>query len=186
MGRRLMASALLASFVLTASAARAQVHSPPRFEIGAHGGAIVFAAGDGALLLNGGPRLTLNMSRRDAVEVLADFLVGTEHSGLFGLYLIRYKRVLREGERGRSTIFVTGSTAGTFHYDRRREWREDRPDGATIVHPAYTQHRSKARRLLEVASGSSVQGDMPHSGRGWSACSSALHVGRRHSMRNGV
>jgi hypothetical protein len=139
MGSRLMAFALLASFVLTASAARAQVQSPPRFEIGAQGGAIVFAAGDGALLLSGGPRVTLNISRRDAVELLADFLAGTEHSGLFGLYLIQYKRVLREGDRRRRTIFLTGSTAGTFRYYRGREWREDRPDGAAIIHPAYTR-----------------------------------------------
>ena len=139
MGSRFMAPALLALFVLTASAASGQVQSPPLFEIGAQGGAMVFAADDGAFLLNGGPRVTLNISRRDAVELLADFLVGTEQSGVFGLYLIQYKRVLREGDRRRSTIFVTGSTAGTFHYYRSREWREDRPDGATIVHPAYTR-----------------------------------------------
>src|SRR5687767_7018371 len=120
MGSRLMARALLALFVLTASAAQAQAQSPARFEIGAQGGAIVFAAGDGALLLNGGPRVTLNVSRRDAVELLADFLVGTEQSGAFGLYLIQYKRVLREGDRRRRTIFVTGSTAGTFQYYRSR------------------------------------------------------------------
>jgi hypothetical protein len=134
-----MAPALLALFVLTASAASGQVQSPPRFEIGAQGGAIVFAAGDGAFLLNGGPRVTLNISRRDAVELVAEFLAGTEHSGAFGLYLIQYKRVLREGDRRRSTIFVTGSTAGTFHYYRSREEREDRADGATIIHPPYTR-----------------------------------------------
>jgi hypothetical protein len=139
MGSRLMARALLALFVLTASAAQAQAQSPARFEIGAQGGAIVFAAGDGALLLNGGPRVTLNVSRRDAVELLADFLVGTEQSGAFGLYLIQYKRVLREGDRRRRTIFVTGSTAGTFQYYRSREWRDERADGATIIHPAYSR-----------------------------------------------
>ena len=148
MGSRLMAAALLALFALTASAASAQVESPPRFEIGAQVGATVFAAGDGAFLLNGGPRVTLNVSRRDAVELLADFLVGTEESGVFGLYLIQYKRVLREGDRRRSTIFVTGSTAGTFHYDRRREWREDRADGATIIHPAYTRAQVESPILI--------------------------------------
>lgn len=151
MGSRLMAPALLALFVLTASAANAQVQSPPRFEIGAQGGAMVFAAGDGAFLLNGGPRVTLNISRRDAVELLADFLAGTEHSGVFGLYLIQYKRVLREGDRRRSAIFVTGSTAGTFHYYRSREWREERADGATIVHPAYT--RAQLEKPILIGSG---------------------------------
>ena len=148
MGSRLMAPALLALFVFTASAASAQVPSPPRFEIGAQGGAIVFAAGDGAFLLNGGPRVTLNISRRDAVELLADFLVGTEHSGLFGLYLIQYKRVLRQGDRRRSTIFVTGSTAGTFRYYRSREWSEDRADGATIIYPAYTRAQVDSPTLI--------------------------------------
>ena len=148
MGSRLMAPALLALFVLTSSAARAQVQSPPRFEIGAQAGAIVFTAGDGALLLNGGPRVTLNITRSDAIEFVADFLVGTEQNGVFGLYLIQYKRVLREGDRRRSTIFVTGSTAGTFHYDRRREWREDRADGATIVHPAYTRAQVESPILI--------------------------------------
>jgi len=151
MGSRLMAPALFALFALTASVASAQIQSPPRFEIGAQGGAIVFAAGDGALLLNGGPRVTLNISRRDAVELLADFLVGTEHSGVFGLYLIQYKRVLREGDRRRSTVFVTGSTAGTFHYYRSREWREDRADGATITHPAYT--RAQVENPILIGSG---------------------------------
>jgi hypothetical protein len=148
MGNRLVAPALLALFVLTASPAGAQLQSPPRFEIGAHGGAMVFAAGDGAFLLNGGPRVTLNINRRDAVELLADFLVRTEHSGAFGLYLIQYKRVLREGDRRRRTIFVTGSTAGTFRYHRRREWREDRADGATIIHPAYTRAQVESPILI--------------------------------------
>jgi hypothetical protein len=137
MGSRIMAPALLASFVLTASAARAQALHPPRFEVGAQGGAIVSAGGGGAFLLS--PHVTLNISRRDAIELLTDFLVGTERSGLFGLYLIQYKRVLREGDGRRSTVFVTGSTAGTFHYYRSRERRDDRDDGATIVHPAYTR-----------------------------------------------
>jgi hypothetical protein len=148
MGSRLKAPALLALFVLTASGATAQVQSPPRFEVGAQGGAIVFASGDGALLLNGGPRVTLNITRSDAVELLADFLVRTERSGVFGLYLLQYKRVLREADRRRRTIFVTGSTAGTFHYDRRREWREDRADGATIVHPAYTRAQVESPILI--------------------------------------
>ena len=148
MGSRLSTAALFALFALTASAARAQVQSPTRFEIGAQGGAMVFAAGDAALLLNGGPRVTLNVSGRDAVELLADFLLGTEESGAFGLYLIQYKRVLREGDRRRSTIFVTGSTAGTFHYHRSREWREDRADGATIVHPAYTRARVESPMFI--------------------------------------
>ena len=155
MGSRLLAAALLALFALTTSAARAQVQSPPRFEIGAQGGAIVFAAGDAALLLNGGPRVTLNVSRRDAVELLTDFLVGTEESGVFGLYLIQYKRVLREGDRRRSTIFVTGSTAGTFRYQRSREWREDRADGSTIVHPAYT--RAQVDSPMFIGSGVGVE-----------------------------
>ena len=146
MGSRFIPSSLLASFVLTASTASAQVQSPPRFEIGAHGGAMVFASGAGAL--NGGPRVTLNVSRRDAVELLADFLAGTERSGVFGLYLIQYKRVLREGDRRRNTIFVTGSTAGTFRYYRSREWREDRADGATIIHPTYNQAQVELPTLI--------------------------------------
>lgn len=148
MGSRFKASALLVLFVLTVSNARGQVQGPPRFEIGAQGGAIVFAGGDGAFLLNGGPRVTLNMSRRDAVELLADFIVGTEHSGAFGLYLIQYKRVLREGDRRRNTVFVTGSAAGTFHYYRSREEREDRADGATIIHPAYTRAQLETPTLI--------------------------------------
>jgi hypothetical protein len=144
----IMAPALLTSFVLTASAAHAQALNPPRFEVGAQGGGIVFPAGDGGLLLSGGPRVTVNISGRDAVELLADFLVGTERSGLFGLYLMQYKRVLRQGDGRRSTIFVTGSTAGTFHYYRSREWRDDRDDGAAIIHPAYTRAQVEAPTFI--------------------------------------
>lgn len=153
MGSRLTSPALLAWCVLTVAPATAHAQSPTRFEIGAQGGAIVFAAGDGALLLNGGPRVTLNITRRDAVELVADFLAGTEHNGAFGLYLLQYKRVLREGDRRRRTIFVTGSTAGTFRYDRQPEWREDRADGATIVHPAYTRAEVESPILIGAGIG---------------------------------
>ena len=119
------------------SEAQAQV-APPRFEVGGSGGAAVALGGDVALIFLIGPRLTFNATPRDALEVVADMGGPVENDGLFGLYLIQYKRVLRPRAASRSGIFLTAGMGGDFKYDRVEEYRSERPDGSVFVQPGYT------------------------------------------------
>jgi hypothetical protein len=123
---------------LSLSSAEAQVSTAewPRVEIGAQVGPSMFVGG--GVFLGAGPRLTLNVTPRDAVELTVDILSGTEYSGIFGLYFVQYKRVVRPGDRRHSAIFVTVAPGGTFRYYRSPERRHERADGSTVIHPAYT------------------------------------------------
>jgi len=111
---------------------------PPRLEVGMGGGAVAALGGDAALILVLGPRLTFNATPRDALEVVAELAGTGENSGLFGVYLIQYKRVLRPHAKPASAIFLTAGTGGDFQYDRVEEYRSGRPDGSVLVEPAYT------------------------------------------------
>jgi hypothetical protein len=123
---------------LSLSSAEAQVSTAgsPRFEIGGQVGPSVFVGG--GVFLGVGPRLTLNVTPRDAVELTADILPGTEYSGIFGLYFVQYKRIVRPGDRRHSAIFMTVAPGGTFRYYRSPERRHERADGSTVINPAYT------------------------------------------------
>jgi hypothetical protein len=123
--------------------ARAQGRAP-RLELGTSGGAVAALGGDAAGLLVLGPRLTFNATPRDAVEVVAEIAGTGENSGLYGLYVIQYKRVLRPHSERRSAIFLTAGAGGDFQHDRVAEYRAGRPDGSVFVEPAYT-HASLSR-----------------------------------------
>src|SRR6185436_1839392 len=110
----------------------------PRLEVGTSGGPVAALGGDAALILVLGPRLTFNATPRDAVEVVAEIAGTGENSGLFGVYLVQYKRVLRPHSTPASAIFLTAGTGGDFQYDRVEEYRSGRPDGSVLVEPAYT------------------------------------------------
>lgn len=112
----------------------------PRIEVGGHIGSFAVMAGDGFAILSAGPRVTVNITSHDAVELATDaFLAPTEGSGLYGLWLVQYKRVLRDGGAGRTAVFVTGGVGSGLFYDRVAEYRYRRPDGAVIVYPAHTR-----------------------------------------------
>ena len=124
--------------VVWAHAAHAQA-VPPRFEFGGSGGGLV-GGGDGGwfLVFTLGPRLTVNVTRRDAVEIVADLVGPVESAGLNGLYLVQYKRLLSPREARRSHLSLLASVGGSVQYYRERELREERPDGSVFVQPAYT------------------------------------------------
>ena len=114
---------------------------PPRLEVGTSGGAVTALGGDAALFLVAGPRLTFNATPRDALEVVAEILGPSEYSGLFGVYLIQYKRVLRPHSERRGAAFLTAGAGGDFRYNRVEEYRSGRPDGSVLVEPPYTHAR---------------------------------------------
>ena len=77
----------------------------------------------------------MNVTRRDAVELVADVVAGSERVGVNGLYFLQYKGVLREGSPQRSAVFWTAAAGGAFRYFRVSERRDERADGSTVIHP---------------------------------------------------
>lgn len=112
----------------------------PRVEVGAQVGLeVVAGGGDGVVLLGGGGRLGVNLTRRDVLEVLVEPSAGFENSGINGLYFVQYKRVLRDRAPGRAAPFIVASFGSDFRYDRIPEFRMNRPDGSSVVYPAHTE-----------------------------------------------
>jgi hypothetical protein len=133
-----------------ATALATQEPSAPRVEIGGSGGLFSAPTDDGLLRLTGGPRLTVNVNDRIAIELLGDFVGPTESSGLFGIYQLQARYVVKGLARERA-IFVTAGIAGGFSYYRAPERRETRQDGSIVVRPAYT--RTWVSRPMAVAFG---------------------------------
>ena len=115
---------LLLAVAVCPDLAVAQVRLP-RLEVGTSGGAIAALGGDAALILVLGPRLTFNATPRDALEVVAEIAGPGENSGLFGVYLIQVKRVLRPHSKPASAIFLTAGTGGHFQYHRSKDTAPD-------------------------------------------------------------
>jgi hypothetical protein len=153
--RTCVVSTYLIVFTLQTSSLNAQIRtdSVPRFELGGELASVVLLANDGGLVLGGGPRISLNLSRRDAVELLVDAVAGTEQSGLVGLYLVQYKRALREENRRYGGAFIIACAGGSFRYDHNPERRTERPDGSTVVQPAYTYAQLAGPFLLGTGIG---------------------------------
>jgi hypothetical protein len=112
--------------------------TPPRFEIGGQIGLIALVgAGEGYPLVVVGPRLSIAVVDRVAIELLGELAAPTESDGLLGIYQIQIKTIVREGGPARSAIFVTAGTAGGFSYYRAPGYQLSRPDGSAIV---YEEH----------------------------------------------
>jgi hypothetical protein len=133
-----------------ATALATQEPSAPRVEIGGSGGLFVAPTDDGVLLFTGGPRLTVNVNDRVAIDLLGDFAGPTESSGLFGIYQLQARYVVKGLARERA-IFLTAGMAGAFSYYRAPERRETRPDRSIVVRPAYT--RTSVSRPMAFAVG---------------------------------
>jgi hypothetical protein len=137
-----------------ANALAAQEPSVPRVELGGSGGLFVTPTGDGVLLIAGGPRLTVHIDDRIAIDLLGDFAGPTDSSGLFGIYQLQ-ARYMVKGAAPERTIFLTGGVAGGFSYYHAPEGRETRPDGSIVVRSAYT--RTSLSRPMAFAVGLGTQ-----------------------------
>lgn len=155
---RIVQRCLLCGLILglAAGVAAAQVVSPvgidrgwfPRVEVGGQVGLSILAGGgDGAVLLGSGGRLGVNLTRRDALEVLVEPSAGFEDGGINGLYFVQYKRMLRDRVPGRAAPFVVASFGSDFRYDRVPEFRMNRPDGSSVVYPSHTESRLHAPKF---------------------------------------
>jgi hypothetical protein len=141
-----------AAGIMAASPARAQDVRTPRVEIGGAFSAIVpMVFTDGPRIVPGiGPRATLNLTPRFAVEAGADVLAGLDSSGTGGLYQTQLKFPLREARAGRALVSFTVGAAGLASYTRIRETRVRRLDGSIAVYPGYRRFRARAPDTLTV------------------------------------
>lgn len=143
--------------ILTASSAWADDVRVPRVEIGGNITAVVPLAFEDSVgvLAGGGPRVTLNLSQRIAVELMAEVIGPVDYSGTMALYEAQAKLPLRKSRGGERTLSFTAGVAGTTWYHRVAETRTSRPDGSTVVHPGFRELRAGAPTSVTVG----VSGD---------------------------
>jgi hypothetical protein len=140
--QRLRFTLLAAAGILAATPARAQDLRTPRLEIGAtFSGIVPLVSTDGPGIVGGvGPRVTVNVSPRFALEGLADVLSGLESYGTTVLYQAQLKYAVRKAQAGGVVSFTVGA-AGLAWYDHGDETRITRPDRSIAVYPGYRRFR---------------------------------------------
>ena len=114
-------------------AAGAQTLRVPLLEVGGEGGLIGAIAEGVHLRPIVGPRLTFNVTQRDAIELAADTLAPSDY-GTYGLYFLQYKRKARRNWRGVRPFFTAG-TGGYYTYRKVPERRTPRLDGSVVIYP---------------------------------------------------
>jgi hypothetical protein len=136
------------------TAAGAQAIQVPRFEVGGEGG-LLGAIGEGLYLQPiVGPRLTFNMSGRDAVELAAHAWLPNEFYTVYGFYLLQYKRTARRPSDWNGTRpFFTVGTGGYYSYIKSPERRLPRADGSVVVYPASSHGELSGLNLATVGGG---------------------------------
>jgi hypothetical protein len=141
-----------AAGILAASPARAQDVTPPRFEIGgSFSGILPIVFEDGpAILASAGPRVTMNVTPRFGVELLAEVLGPVEFSGTMALYQTQLKLPFRESRGGERTMSFTVGAVGLASYRRTRETRIARLDGSTVVYPGFRRFQATAPTTFAV------------------------------------
>ena len=150
--KRLWLTLAAAAGVLAASPARGQEVSPPHLEIGGNvSGIVAFGFDDGAALVGGGgPRLTLNITPRLAIDLSAEVIGPTESSGTTALYQTELELPIRRSSDGKRTLSFTVGAAGTAWYRRAPETRIPRLDGSTVVYPEYRTLQVSAPTTLAI------------------------------------
>jgi hypothetical protein len=144
MGRLRSTVILALATILVALPASAQDARVPRLEIGGNlsGVLTAFFEDEGPFMLLGvGPRLTVNMTRRVALEVLTDVIGPKLNSQRTGLYLAQVKFPFMT-TRGGGTLSLTLGALGVASYRQYGEVRKPRPDGSILVHPGYRRFRA--------------------------------------------
>jgi hypothetical protein len=141
-----------AAGILAASPARAQDVTPPRVEIGgSFSGILPIVFEDGpAILASAGPRITMNVTRRFGVELLAEVLGPVEFSGTMALYQTQLKLPFRKARAGERTVSLTVGAVGLASYRRTRETRIARLDGSTVVYPGFRRFQATAPTTFAV------------------------------------
>jgi hypothetical protein len=139
-----------AAGILAASPASAQDVSLPGFEIGGNfSGLIRIVFEDGpAGAAGGGPRISLNVSPRLSIDLLAEVIGPVESPGTLALYQSQLKFPVRKSREGQRTLSLTIGATGLAWYRRSREQRVGRLDGSIVVYPGYRRFRVTAPNTL--------------------------------------
>jgi hypothetical protein len=150
--RRLWLTLVAVAGVLAASAARGQDLSPPRFEIGGSvSGVVPIYFEDGPAVLGGaGPRITVNLTPRVAIDLLAEVIGPVESSGQYALYQTQLALPIRRSLDGKRTLSFTAGAAGSAWYRHAPEFRNPRLDGSTVVYPGYRTFRVSAPNTVAI------------------------------------
>ena len=128
----------------------------PRFELGGAGGVFAAISNEGPFAIAvWGPRLSINVTDRTGFDLVGDIIAPTESSGLYGIYGIQIRRVIRGGGPTRSAIFITGGVIGSFEYEHTPERRVQRPDGSVVVYRANT--KTEATPPVGISGGIGMQ-----------------------------
>ena len=102
-----------------------------------------------------GPRVTVNLSQRNALEISADVMTRSfDRRHLDGVYFLQYKRLLSlRSAVNRNTAFATVGTGGYFFHSRIGERHQPRLDGSVVVFPARTHAKLSSTRMATFAVG---------------------------------
>ncbi len=128
-----------AAGILTASSGWADDGRRPRVEVGGTLSALLPLPLEDSVgvLAGGGPRVTVNVTRRLAVELRAETFGPIEDAGTFGLYLTQVRIPIRQSPSGAQPLVLTVGAAGAASYQHFPESRRTRVDGSTIVQPEF-------------------------------------------------
>jgi hypothetical protein len=147
--------------ILVATPAAADDGRRPRVEIGGTlTAAFPFPLEDSVgVLVGGGPSVTVNLTRRLAIEVRAETFGPVEESGIFGVYQTQLKIPIKRSSSGARPLVFTVGVAGAASYQRFPETRLTRADGSTIVHQEFRRFRVTNPTTFSAG----VSGDRPFS-----------------------
>ena len=150
--QRLWLTLVAVAGVLAASPARGQEVSAPHFEIGGNvSGLVAFGFEDGPAVVGGvGPRLTINVTPRLAIDLSTELIGPTESSGTTALYQTQLELPIRRSPDGKRTLSFTVGAAGIAYYRRAPERRSPRLDGSTVVYPGYRSFQVSAPTTLAI------------------------------------
>jgi hypothetical protein len=100
-----------------------------------------------------GPRLTVNISQQNAVELSVETLTPTAPRA-YGLYFLQFRRTPRRPSNWSGmTPFYTVGTGGYYDYDKVPEYRQTRPDGSVVIHPAHSNGELSRLNIASVGGG---------------------------------
>ena len=139
--------------VLSSTIAGAQALQVPRIEVGGQVGWIGAIGECFCILPIVGPRLTVNISQQNAVELSIETLTPAAPRA-YGLYFLQFRRTpSRPSTWSGITPFYTVGTGGYYEHGRVPEYRQTRADGSVVIHPAHSTGELSRLNIASVGGG---------------------------------
>ena len=100
-----------------------------------------------------GPRLTVNISQQNAVELSVETLTPTAPRA-YGLYFLQFKRTPRRPSNWNGiTGFYTVGTGGYYTHNSIPEYRSTRLDGSVVIYPQHSTGELSRFNIVSVGGG---------------------------------